>query len=115
SPLEVHHKVIAIETDHLANQIGAHVTAAVPRLSVGEEAHDHPYRQGSIARQRQVLTQELSILRDDRVCRDPVLVAQYTALGMSKTGLLAVEHHGAVGRDCRTSPAFAAGFGAKHS
>src|SRR6185437_989361 len=68
-----------------------------------------------IARQRQVLTQELSILRDDRVCRDPVLVAQYTALGMSKTGLLAVEHHGAVGRDCRTSPVFAAGFGAKHS
>src|SRR6185312_5680741 len=58
--------------------------------------HHHPYRQRTIARQCQVLPQELSVLGFSRFPRKPVLVAQHTSGRMAKVRLLAVEHEGSV-------------------
>src|SRR5690348_5425350 len=96
-PLEVDHEMVAVETDDFADQVRAHVTAAHSGLSLDEKGDDHAHGQRAIARERQMLPQHLSILRDDGLGGKLALVAQYAALGMSKTGLLAVEHDGAVG------------------
>jgi len=107
--------MISIELDYLANQIDSHVgTLAAPPATVNRR-HHHSNREGSITRQRQMLTEKVGALGTYRLPRESVLIAQDAAFRVPEVLWQTVEHQGSVSRHSGQRAQPIARFGAKLS
>src|SRR5689334_21659561 len=107
--------MISIELDYLANKIDSYVATQATPLSTVNWRHHHPNREGSVTRQRQMLTEKVGALRTDRLSREPVLIAQDAPFRLRQVLRRAAEHQGCVSRHSRQRAQPIARFGANLS